>query len=170
MKEERTWLCQDQLNLIGVTHQVLPRMWSMHLFVCSATFDLVFFIHFPHYPALFHYTSIVVLLLVRSLQPAQRETMRQKHSYQGLSFVITLLLALTQFWSSPAEAFGGSHSKVLLRDVQTLTLYRGKMTAGRRSSPVPQISCVGGNACGDYQPGTLPVPVSCLCCNSVQVN
>ena len=29
--------------------------------------------------------------------------------------------------------------KVLLRDVQVLTLKNGKMTTGRRSSPVPQL-------------------------------
>ncbi|KAI8609945.1 hypothetical protein BC830DRAFT_1051782, partial [Chytriomyces sp. MP71] len=37
--------------------------------------------------------------------------------------------------------------KVLLEDIQVLTLSRGKMTTGRRSAPVPQIKCVGGDAC-----------------------
>ena len=45
--------------------------------------------------------------------------------------------------------------KVLLKDVRTLTLHRGKMTTGRRSSPVPQMNCVGGNACGDFEPGNV---------------
>ncbi|XP_056890689.1 store-operated calcium entry-associated regulatory factor [Takifugu flavidus] len=35
---------------------------------------------------------------------------------------------------------------VLLRDVQVLTLYRGLYTTARRSSPVPQLQCVGGSA------------------------
>ncbi|KAF9929980.1 hypothetical protein BGZ67_006024 [Mortierella alpina] len=29
------------------------------------------------------------------------------------------------------------------------------MTTGRRTSPVPQTSCVGGNACGDYEPDVI---------------
>ncbi|KAF9081372.1 hypothetical protein BGX23_000964 [Mortierella sp. AD031] len=61
------------------------------------------------------------------------------------------LLATTP---STVSAFGNSnnHKKVLLRDVQTLTLHQGRMTTGRRTSPVPQIKCVGGNACGDFEP------------------
>lgn len=35
---------------------------------------------------------------------------------------------------------------ILLRDVQVLTLYRGRYTAARRSSPIPQLQCVGGSA------------------------
>lgn len=35
---------------------------------------------------------------------------------------------------------------VLLRDVQALTLHRGRYTAARRSSPVPHLQCVGGSA------------------------
>lgn len=35
---------------------------------------------------------------------------------------------------------------VLLQNVQTLTLYRGRYTTARRSSPVPQLKCVGGSA------------------------
>ncbi|XP_072445254.1 store-operated calcium entry-associated regulatory factor [Chiloscyllium punctatum] len=36
--------------------------------------------------------------------------------------------------------------RILLRDVQTLTLYSGKYTTGRRTHPVPQLQCVGGSA------------------------
>jgi hypothetical protein len=37
---------------------------------------------------------------------------------------------------------------VLLSDVNSLTLRAGKQTAGRRSSPVPQLQCVGpANVC-----------------------
>lgn len=35
---------------------------------------------------------------------------------------------------------------MLLQDVQVLTLYRGLYTTARRSSPVPQLQCVGGSA------------------------
>lgn len=52
-----------------------------------------------------------------------------------------------------AWGFGASDSgKVLLRDVQVLTLQAGKMTTGRRSSPVPQLNCVGGSARGKFNP------------------
>ncbi|KAM3623529.1 uncharacterized protein V6R79_012232 [Siganus canaliculatus] len=48
--------------------------------------------------------------------------------------------------------------KVLLRDVQVLTLYKGRFTAARRSSPVPQLQCVGGSAgCHAF----LPEVVQC---------
>ncbi|KAG0214109.1 hypothetical protein BGX28_002625 [Mortierella sp. GBA30] len=29
------------------------------------------------------------------------------------------------------------------------------MTAGRRTSPVPQMSCIGGNACGEFEPDVV---------------
>ncbi|KAF9315954.1 Store-operated calcium entry-associated regulatory factor [Podila horticola] len=67
----------------------------------------------------------------------------------------TLLLVLAAFvaWISPASAFGSSsNQKVLLQDVRTLTLHRGRMTTGRRTSPVPQLNCIGGNACGNFEP------------------
>ncbi|XP_048826749.1 store-operated calcium entry-associated regulatory factor [Brienomyrus brachyistius] len=45
---------------------------------------------------------------------------------------------------------GGS---VLLRDVQALTLYSGRYTTARRTSPVLQLQCVGGSAgCGAFIP------------------
>ncbi|KND02237.1 uncharacterized protein SPPG_02718 [Spizellomyces punctatus DAOM BR117] len=48
-----------------------------------------------------------------------------------------------------------NRDKVLLREVQVLTLYKGQYTTGRRSNPVPQIKCVGGNACRDIQPEVI---------------
>lgn len=72
-----------------------------------------------------------------------------------LSLRSTLLLSLALLsWISSVSAFGSSNQKVLLQDVQTLTLHRGRMTTGRRTSPVPQLNCIGGNACGDFEPGT----------------
>lgn len=78
----------------------------------------------------------------------------------GLICVTGLLLA------TPSAAAGGPYSyssssspnnaaRVRLADVQTLTLYAGKMTAGRRSSPVPHANCIGGTAQGKYTPSTI---------------
>ncbi|KAM8772504.1 store-operated calcium entry-associated regulatory factor isoform 2-T2 [Acanthopagrus schlegelii] len=42
---------------------------------------------------------------------------------------------------------------VLLRDVQVLTLYKGRYTTARRSRPVSQLQCVGGSAgCHSFTP------------------
>lgn len=38
--------------------------------------------------------------------------------------------------------------RVRLREITSLTLKRGEYTTGRRSSPVPQLECVGGTAYG----------------------
>ncbi|KAG9259726.1 store-operated calcium entry-associated regulatory factor [Astyanax mexicanus] len=46
-----------------------------------------------------------------------------------------------------------NNGAVLLRDVQVLTLYKGRYTAARRTSPIPQLQCVGGTAgCGSFVP------------------
>ncbi|XP_056587683.1 store-operated calcium entry-associated regulatory factor [Triplophysa dalaica] len=61
-----------------------------------------------------------------------------------LSFhVLTLLLVPhIDCWNNDA---------VLLRDVQVLTLHKGRFTTARRSSPVPQLQCVDGSAgCGAF--------------------
>ncbi|VDM63093.1 unnamed protein product [Angiostrongylus costaricensis] len=42
--------------------------------------------------------------------------------------------------------------RVLLQDVNTITLKEGQYTTGRRVAPVPQLKCVGGGACYKYQP------------------
>ncbi|XP_062985093.1 store-operated calcium entry-associated regulatory factor isoform X2 [Elgaria multicarinata webbii] len=43
--------------------------------------------------------------------------------------------------------------KILLRDLQVLTLYPGKYTNYRRTSPVPQLQCTGGSAgCSAHTP------------------
>ena len=65
--------------------------------------------------------------------------------------VLVLLLAV-----GDCIAWGGGFSndpgKVRLQDVQVLTLRSGKMTTGRRSSPVQQLKCVGGSAQGAFNP------------------
>ncbi|KAI1888237.1 hypothetical protein AGOR_G00182960 [Albula goreensis] len=58
----------------------------------------------------------------------------------------SLFLLQTESWNDN----GGS---VLLRDVQALTLYKGRYTTARRTSPVLQLQCVGGSAgCGSFVP------------------
>ncbi|KAI9033337.1 hypothetical protein DFJ74DRAFT_652110 [Hyaloraphidium curvatum] len=52
-------------------------------------------------------------------------------------------------------AAGQSAKKVLLRDVETLTLYRGKWTTARRGNPVKQISCIKGDACELFVPDVI---------------
>ncbi len=38
-----------------------------------------------------------------------------------------------------------------LENIKSLTFYNGKQTTGRRSSPVRQLVCIGGDACkGDH--------------------
>jgi len=64
-------------------------------------------------------------------------------------FLLFTLLTLTFGW-------GNTHKKIKLKDVQVLTLHHGQMTTGRRTSPVPQLQCVGGSAgCGHFQPHTV---------------
>lgn len=54
---------------------------------------------------------------------------------------------------NPSPPTAGS---VLLRDVQVLTLYKGRYTTARRSSPVPQLQCVGGSAgCQAFVPDVV---------------
>ncbi len=55
-----------------------------------------------------------------------------------------------QFMSIPCTG-----DRVRLADVSVLTLRQGAMTTGRRSSPVPQIKCVGGTASGRFSPVTV---------------
>lgn len=36
-----------------------------------------------------------------------------------------------------------------LRSIQTMTFFKNRFTKGSRTNPIPQLSCVGGNACGN---------------------
>jgi len=48
---------------------------------------------------------------------------------------------------------------VKLSEIKVLTLQQGLMTTGRRSSPVPQLNCVGGTAgCKEF----IPKIVQCI--------
>lgn len=62
------------------------------------------------------------------------------------------LVAAAAAW--PFGEASGAHKKVLLKDVGALTLRRGAMSTGRRSAPVPQIACVGGD-CHAFQPEVI---------------
>jgi len=53
-------------------------------------------------------------------------------------------------------SFAANSDRQLLTSVKALTFNKGKMTSGRRSSPLPQLSCVGGSASGsNYQPSVV---------------
>ena len=68
-----------------------------------------------------------------------------------LVFLILMSTIISQ--ASAAWGFGSKDpGKVLLKDVQVLTLKAGQMTTGRRSSPVQQLNCVGGSARGRFNP------------------
>lgn len=45
-------------------------------------------------------------------------------------------------------------SRVELAKIRALNFYKGEETAHRRTSPLPQLSCVG-KACGLYQPEVI---------------
>ncbi|CAB1327211.1 unnamed protein product [Coregonus sp. 'balchen'] len=63
------------------------------------------------------------------------------------------LLQVVLLFLSVAHIRSWNDGSVLLRDVQVLTLYKGKYTTARRSSPVPQLQCVRGSAgCGSFIP------------------
>ncbi|CAI8028369.1 Store-operated calcium entry-associated regulatory factor [Geodia barretti] len=77
------------------------------------------------------------------------------------------LLALT--WTpSPVHAWGSSSNKdkVLLKEVTALTLEQGKMTTGRRSSPVQQVSF---SLSPSLLPSHIVLILSCAVCVCVQL-
>jgi hypothetical protein len=70
--------------------------------------------------------------------------------------LVVALWALLASLGECAWGFGSSDAgKVLLRDVQVLTLRSGHKTTGRRSAPVPQTKCVGGTAEGQFTPQVI---------------
>ncbi|KAJ8000967.1 hypothetical protein DPEC_G00185880 [Dallia pectoralis] len=69
-----------------------------------------------------------------------------------------LQILLLCFSFAHINSWNEGPGSVLIRDVQVLTLYKGKYTTARRSSPVPQLQCTGGSAgCGSF----LPEVVQC---------
>jgi len=72
------------------------------------------------------------------------------HFYKRMKMIVMLNLLLLV--SLGQAQWKDSRDRVRLQDVQVLTLHQGKMTTGRRSSPVPQLNCVGGSARGMFNP------------------
>jgi len=66
----------------------------------------------------------------------------------------TLLLAMFAFVGG-ALAWGETHDRVRLQDIQVLTLKHDKMTTGRRSSSVKQLKCVGRSAQCQFTPSVM---------------
>jgi hypothetical protein len=50
-----------------------------------------------------------------------------------------LALLATALFAATIEGFGGASNKVLLQNVQTLTLRKDKLTSHRRVSAIPQV-------------------------------
>uniref|UniRef100_A0A2P2HVV9 Store-operated calcium entry-associated regulatory factor n=1 Tax=Hirondellea gigas TaxID=1518452 RepID=A0A2P2HVV9_9CRUS len=74
----------------------------------------------------------------------------------SMKYMAAIVMLLVAWQAHCADAwFGGDGgTKILLKDVQVLTLNSGKMTKGRRSSAVPQLECVNGGSasCGTFKP------------------
>jgi len=76
-------------------------------------------------------------------------------SHISLLIMLCISLLLSPMF---VAGWGQKYEKARLQDIQVLTLRRGAMTTGRRSSPVPQLSCVGGSGGGR---GEEPEVVQC---------
>jgi len=63
------------------------------------------------------------------------------------------------FVASNAQQYYGNSDAVLLEQVRALTFATGQWTNGRRSSPIPQLQCVGGSAQGQIE--NMPKSVQC---------
>ncbi|RMY92694.1 hypothetical protein D0861_02337 [Hortaea werneckii] len=67
---------------------------------------------------------------------------------RACNILISLLLTLTS--TVLAKNFYKAKDATLLSNVRSLTVRGGQKTTARRVSPIPQLSCVGGNAKGLY--------------------
>eukprot|EP01095_Lingulamoeba_sp_RSL-Kostka_P016702 TRINITY_DN826_c0_g1_i2.p1 TRINITY_DN826_c0_g1~~TRINITY_DN826_c0_g1_i2.p1 ORF type:complete len:267 (-),score=88.74 TRINITY_DN826_c0_g1_i2:535-1314(-) len=67
--------------------------------------------------------------------------------------VFFFIISLNCIYCYGYNDYNQNYQKILLKDVQVLTLHNGKMTTGRRSSPVAQINCLGSYC--QYAPETL---------------
>lgn len=63
--------------------------------------------------------------------------------------LFTILLPIIGLYLSYGEA---QNERVLLQSISSITLYRGEYTTGRRSTPLPQLECIGGTASGSFSP------------------
>lgn len=78
--------------------------------------------------------------------------MDRRTMWSSASVLVLVVILGTIFINSTAAWGSNDPGKVLLKDVQVLTLKAGQMTTGRRSSPVSQLNCVGGSAKGQFNP------------------
>ncbi|KAH6596544.1 hypothetical protein BASA61_003472 [Batrachochytrium salamandrivorans] len=80
------------------------------------------------------------------------------------AFFHLLLLLLLLLPSLNFTLAASPHRKVLLKDIQAITLHAGQMTAYRRTYAVPQLSCISSSssrsACDDTS--MLPQTVQCI--------
>ena len=105
----------------------------------------------------FIFTNLLLTLLFRAIaeelycKGSETRWITERYLKMGLKVIIfglCMLISDIQAWGFKSDNPG----KVLLRDVQVLTLRHGQMTTGRRSSPVPQLNCIGGSAKGQFTP------------------
>ena len=66
--------------------------------------------------------------------------------------IVGLFLSVCQVNGFEGGFSSPNPEKILLRDVQVLTLKEGQMTTGRQLNPIPQLKCVGGSAQGKFNP------------------
>ncbi|KAH8552945.1 transmembrane protein 66-like protein [Umbelopsis sp. PMI_123] len=64
-----------------------------------------------------------------------------------LTALLALMVALVA-----ADRSGQAPRKVKLRDLTAITLHANRKTSARRSAAIPQLECIGGDACADFQP------------------
>jgi len=67
--------------------------------------------------------------------------------------VFILMICVCTINQTNAQQWGNHQTSdsVLLSDVKALTFQRGSYTTGKRSSPIPQLQCVGGDASSAHQ-------------------
>ena len=71
-----------------------------------------------------------------------------------------LLVALVALCSTgvlsyqPNQQYYGAGRRIAMSSIRTLTLYAGRMSAYRRTSALPQLTCVG-TLCSHYQPDVV---------------
>ncbi|XP_046846311.1 store-operated calcium entry-associated regulatory factor-like [Xenia sp. Carnegie-2017] len=74
----------------------------------------------------------------------------------SMSGILSIQFFLLLIWLILSEYFVAGSDKVRLRDIEVLTLYQGRMTKGRRSTPIPQLTCTGGSAgCSAFIPEVI---------------
>ncbi|KAJ5080215.1 hypothetical protein M0811_03699 [Anaeramoeba ignava] len=63
-----------------------------------------------------------------------------------LNFILFSFLLIQDIYSYPRS------NKILMKDIQVLTLHQGRLTKSRNVRPIQQIECIGGTAKCSYEP------------------